>query len=146
VAPRVGGIEPGGERGPELADHVGSQQLPLPVGRQAKSEQLQRGEHVDRLPGVELAAQELELGRRCLRRLGGGVNAGAVRVELGANGRVQLLRLPLGDPPQAKRPHQPVGAQSLGAGDLRQPTRRHPPVQLELPQPVLTVAEALAEP
>ena len=53
---RVGRVEPRRELRPEGAGHVGAQQLPLPVGREAERDQLAEGEDVDRLPRLELAA------------------------------------------------------------------------------------------
>ena len=62
VADRVGRVELGGELRAEGADHVGAQQLPLPVGGQPEGEQLAEAEDVGGSPGLELAlAQELHL-------------------------------------------------------------------------------------
>ena len=54
--------------------------------------------------------------------------------------------LALGDAAQSERPEESVGDQSRGAGDLRQPPRADPPVEVHLPEAILPVAEALAEP
>ena len=63
VAARVNGVEHRGQLGAELARHLGPQQLALPVGREPEGEQLDRGQHVGRAPGVEADPQDLELAR-----------------------------------------------------------------------------------
>ena len=95
--------------------------------------------------GSNASLQELELDRR--RPIGGGrVDAGAQRVELGAQARLERRSLALGCPPQPQGPHEAVGLQPRPAGDLRQPAAADAPVEVDLPETVLAVAEALAEP
>src|SRR4029450_8414347 len=50
--------------------------------------------------------------------------------------------LALGGTSKAQRAHQPVDLQRLGTRELRQPARRCPAEELELPEAVLAVAEA----
>ena len=146
VVGRVAGVEPGGQLGAELAHHVGAQQLPLPVGREAEGEQLAEAEDVDRAPGLELEAQQLHLEGQRLGARGGGVDARAEALEQGAQLGVERRRLALGGAPDPQRPHQPVDRQALLAGHLGDPARDDAAVEVHLPEPVLAVAEALGEP
>ena len=60
----------------------------------------------------------------------------------GAQGVCLLLR----HASQAERAHQTVRGQPLGAGDLGEPAGDDAPVEVDLPEAILTVAEALPEP
>jgi hypothetical protein len=120
VADRIGRVEAGREPWPELTQHVGAQQLALPVGRQPEGEQLPDRQHVGRAPGLEVEAQELHLEGQSPHPLDRGGNPGAVAVEQPPQPGVELALLALCDSAEAERSHQPVGGQALGAGDLRQ--------------------------
>ncbi len=146
VSLRVGGIDLRGALLAELADQVRTEQLPLPVGREPEREQLAPGQHVGRAPGLEVEAEQLELGRwrrRDSRRL---VEAGAVGVEQAPEVGVELRFLAQRHPAQAQRAHQPVDRETVAPGDLADPAGGDPAVHLALPEAVLAVAEALAEP
>jgi hypothetical protein len=75
----------------------------------------------------------------------GGVDAGHVcRGEPGRIG-LQLTGLALGRPAHAERAHQPVSGQRVLPGELGQAPRGGAAEELELPEPVLAVAEAERE-
>ena len=59
----------------------------------------------------------------------------------GASAGVDLARLALGHAPHAERAHQAVGGQGVRPGELRQAAGGRAAEELELPQPVLAVAE-----
>ncbi len=85
VGGRVGRVEAGGQLRPQLADHVGAQQLALPVGGEAEGQQLAQHEDVGGAPGIEAQPQQPVLERR--RPVGGGgVDAGAVALQQGPEG------------------------------------------------------------
>jgi hypothetical protein len=139
---RLQPCRPLGARGPH---QIGAQQLHLPVGREAKPHQLGRGEQVHRGPGLGLEADELELDGQCGRRVDRGVDAGHVRRRERHHSRVHRARLALRHAPQPERPHQAVGWEGFGTGELRQAAGCCAAEELELPQPVLPVAEPQRE-
>ena len=94
---------------------------------------------------LEVHAQELELGWE--GAIGGpGVHPGAERVQLRSQLRLELRGLALGGAAQAQGSHEAVGPQPGATGDLGQPPGADPAVEVELPEAVLSVAEALGEP
>ncbi len=141
----IAGVEPGGQLGAQRAHHVGPHQLPLPVGREAEGQQLAEAENVDRPPRHRVLAQDLHLERQRLGVAGGGVDAGAEALEHGAQLGLKRRFLGFGEAPDPQRPHQLVDRQALRAGHLGDPSRDDPPVEVQLPEPVLAVAEALGE-
>jgi hypothetical protein len=145
IAGRVAGVEPGRELGTQGADEVGAQQLAFPVAREAERQQLGHGEGVGGTPRLELEPLDLELDRqraRARRR----VDPRGVGAHRRAEPLFQLRLLAQRDPPQAESADEAVELHPLSAGDLRQPTRGQAAVEVELPEPVLAVAVALAEP
>ena len=96
--------------------------------------------------GFELEAQQLHLEGPRPGARGGGVDAGAEALELGAAVRVELRHLALGGTADPQRSHQPVDRQALRPGHLGDPAADHAAVEVHLPEPVLAVAEALGEP
>ena len=120
VVGRVGGVEAGGQLRAQRAQHVGPQQLPLPVGREAEGEQLAEAEDVDRPPGLELEAQQLHLERQRRGLRGGGVDA---RRRSAPAGRAAPGRAP---PPRARRRGGCRACASGGrpAAPPRRPSRR----------------------
>jgi hypothetical protein len=146
VSLRIGGVDPGRSLLAELADQIGSQELALPVRREAEGEQLAPRQHVGRAPGLELEAQQLKLrrGRRGdPRRL---VEAGAVGVQQRPQVGIELRLLTQRGPAEPEGAHQPVDRQSGRPGDLADPAGGDATVDLALPEPVLAVAEALPVP
>ncbi len=89
--------------------------------------------------------QELELGRK--RPIGrGGVDSFTEDVEIGSQLGFQGTRLPLGRPPQTQRAHESVGLEPRRTRDFGQPPSADSPIEVDLPQAVLSVAEALGKP
>ena len=145
VAARVAGVQAGGELGAELSRHLRPEQLALPVGRQAVGQKLRHRQGVGRSERLEPLAQDLKLRRQ--GAIGSGrVHARAVRVQPGADPRLELGGLGLGDAAQPQRPDEAIGDQARGPGDLRQPAGADAAVEVDLPEAILSVAEALAEP
>ncbi len=70
----------------------------------------------------------------------------AEAVEQGAQLGVERRLLALGGATDAERPHQPVDRQPLLPGHLGDATGDDTAVEVDLPEPVLAVAEALGEP
>ena len=146
VALRIGRVDLGRSFLAELAHEVGPQQLPLPVGRQPEREQLASGEHVHRTPGLEFEAKQLELSRRGRGAAGRLVEAGAVRIEERSQVGVQLRLLPQGHAAETQGSHQAVNRQSRAPRDFGDPAGADAALHLDLPEAVLPMAEALAEP
>jgi hypothetical protein len=145
VAARVPRVQASGQLRPQLARHLGPQELALPVGGEAEREELGEREDIGGREGLELEPKELQLGGQ--RAIGGRrVDPGAERLELRAQPGLERRGLPLGGAPQPQGAQEAVRPQPRAAGDLRQPPGADPPVEVDLPQPVLAVAEALAEP
>ena len=76
----------------------------------------------------------------------GGVDPGAIGLELGPQVRVEVVLLALGEIADAEGAHQPVARQARLAGDLREAPAGRPAVEVHLPEPVLGVDEPLGEP
>jgi hypothetical protein len=145
ITARVAGIQAGGQLRAQLPRHLGTQKLSLPIGREAKREELGEGECIRRREGLEVQPEELELERR--RAIGcGRVDPGAQRLELGAQPRLERRRLPLGGPSQPHRAHESIRLQPGTPSDLGQPAGADAPVQVDLPEAVLAMAEPLTEP
>ena len=147
IAVWVDGVDALCQLGAELADQVGAQQLALPVRREAERQELRPGQQVGGAPRLEVEAEHLELGgERPGARFDGGVEPGAVGVELRADRRVELGLLAERVAAQAQGAHQLVEQQGLLAGHLRDAARGDAAGQVALPQAVLGVDEPLAEP
>ena len=102
-------------------------------------------EAVDRRPRLGLEPQQLQLERQRAGARHRGVTPRPYAVEVVAGAVAEPRDLRLGGPPQPERAHQYVGLERLLAGELRHPAGREAAVELELPEPVLAVAEAVAE-
>ena len=146
VAAWIARVQARRQLGAQLAGHLGSQELAFPVGREPEGQELGQGERVGRGERLEAHAQELELGWEAGDRRPPALTPGAERVELRAQFRLERLGLALGGAAQPQGSHEAVGPQPGATGDLGQPSGPDPPVEVELPEAVLSVAEALAEP
>ena len=146
IALRIGRVDLRGALLAQLADQVGAQQLPLPIGREPEREELAARQHVRRAPRLEVEAEKLELGRQRRGAPGRLVEAGAVRIEERSQVGAELRLLSQREPAQTKRPHQAVGRQSHPPRDLGDPAGADPALDVDLPESVLAVAEALPEP
>ena len=110
IAPRIAGIQARCQLRAQLARHLGAQELALPVGRQPEREELGEGQRVGR-------RERLERSRRSWsstgsgRSRGGRVDAGAERLELGAQPRLERLGLALGGASQPQGAHEAVRLQ-----------------------------------
>jgi hypothetical protein len=74
------------------------------------------------------------------------IYARAVSLKGGGQRFVHVFDLLLRDVAKAERPDESISWKSSATGNLRDPACRHPTVELELPEPVLRVTEALTEP
>jgi hypothetical protein len=100
---------------------------------------------VDPGPRLGLQPRELELDGQRRGSVDRGVDAGGVSVQERAQERADLSLLTLRHAAHAERAHQQVRAQRVRAGELGQAAGGGPAEELELPQPVLPVAEAERE-
>ncbi len=146
VAARIARVQARRQLGAQLAGHLGAQELALPVGREPEGQELRQGERVggrrtarspcagagtrpgagDRRPPAFTPAQNASSSDRS-----SGSSASASRSAARRRPRVRM-----------KRSVSQPGA----TGDLGQPSGADPAVEVELPEAVLSVAEALAEP
>ena len=140
----IDGVEPGRQLRPELADQVGPQQLPLPVGREAEGEQLAEAEDVDRPPGLQVSR------RICISK--GSARASRAAALTPAQKRSSFARRPgsISSTSARRSRGSPASASACRPrGPPRRPSRRpgpdDPPVEVHLPEPVLAVAVALGE-
>ena len=125
VVGRVGRVEPRRQLGPEGADHVGAQQLPLPVGREAEGEiSLPRLRMSTGRQGSNSQPQQLHLERQRPGGRGGGVDPVAEALEQGEQIGVELAHLALGRAPDARASASADRPEPLRPGESPRPARR----------------------
>ncbi len=96
--------------------------------------------------GFQLEPQQLHLEGHRRGARGGRVDALAEALEQGQQLGIEGRRLALGRAADPQRAHQAVDRQPLGTRHLGDPTGDDAAVEVELPEPILAVAEALGEP
>src|SRR5919109_2275011 len=77
-----------------------------------------------------------------MRALDRGVDPRRIGLEAVPNEAVDRLSLAAGEPVKSQRAHQAIDLQARWSRELREPSGGRAPEELELPQPVLAVAEA----
>ena len=102
-------------------------------------------QRIGRREGLEPDSQQLELRRQ--RTVGcGRVHPGAEGLERRPQLRFERLGLALGGAPEAQGPHEAIGLEPRLPAISDSRPDADPPVEVDLPEAILAVAEALAEP
>ena len=143
---RVAGIELRRQLRADLARQVRAKELALPIGREPEREELLHCQGIGGGPRPELEPQQLQLQRGRRGGLRRGVDPGGHRLEVGSQLLIDLRRLAEPRAAQAERSHEPVRRKPGWSRDLGEPAVRDASIEVQLPEPVLALAEALREP